>query len=80
MTALQFQQQFHKELKQLLAKYKAELTIEDFGRDYMPYEKMVVNFEWSEDFFNSEDSGIIPQLILGTWENGDDLESEVNHG
>lgn len=37
-------EQFKKELKGLLAKYDAELVIEDFGRDWSSDEKIVVNF------------------------------------
>ena len=39
-------EQFQKELKSLLSKYDAELTIEDFGRDWSSDEKIVVNFAW----------------------------------
>lgn len=42
-------EQFQKELKSLLSKYDAELTIEDFGYNY---EKIVVNFSWDEDLAN----------------------------
>ena len=64
------QEQFQKELKSLLLKYKAELTIEDFGRDYLENWKIVVDFEYDESFFEKEDTGIVPQLIIGRWENG----------
>jgi hypothetical protein len=61
---------FIKEFRQLFAKYKAELSIEDFGRGYMSDEKMVVDFEWDEDICNKTDSGIIEQWVIGRWENG----------
>jgi len=64
------QEQFQKELKSLLLKYKAELTIEDFGRNYLEDWKIVVDFEYDESFFEKEDTGIVPQLIIGRWENG----------
>ena len=64
------QEQFQKELKSLLLKYKAELTIEDFGRDYLENWKIVVDFEYDESFFEKEDTGIVPQLIIGRLENG----------
>jgi len=64
------QEQFQKELKSLLLKYKAELTIEDFGRDYLENWKIVVDFEYDESFFEKEDTGIVPQLIIGRCENG----------
>ena len=64
------QQSFYKELKALLVKYDAELTIEDFGRNWMSDEKMVVNFKYDESFFEKENTGIIPDLIIGRWEDG----------
>ncbi len=63
-------EQFKKELKELLAKYDAELTIEDFGRDWSSDEKMVVTFNWDEDLSNRTGDGGVPQLIIGSWENG----------
>jgi len=64
------QEKFYEELKSLLKKYKAELTIEDFGRDCHIDEKIVVDFKYEESFFESEGTGIIPQLVLGRWEDG----------
>ena len=64
------QEQFHKELKALLVKYKAELTMEDFGRNYSEDWKIVVDFEYDESFFEKEDTGIVPQLILGRSSDG----------
>lgn len=68
MTPIEKQQHFHKELKELLFKYKAELSIEDFGHGYLPDEKIVVNFEFDESLFVENETGIIPQLVLGTYE------------
>jgi len=70
MTPLEIQQQFHKELKELLLKYKAEVTIEEFGHGYITDSKMVVNFEFNESLFEENNTGIIPQLVLGTYEDG----------
>ena len=70
MTPLDKQKEFHKELKELLKKYKAEIMIEDFGRDYVTDNKIVVDFEFDESFFEEHDTSIIPQLILGTYEDG----------
>lgn len=64
------QAQFKIELKALLAKYKAELTIENFGRNWADDEKIVVDFEWDEDLCNRTDNGSVPQWIVGRWENG----------
>jgi hypothetical protein len=73
MTPLERQKEFHKELKDLLRKYKAEIMIEDFGLSYGYHgsdNKIVVDFEYDESFFEEHNTGIIPQLILGTYENG----------
>ena len=63
-------EQFKKELKALLVKYDAELTIEDFGRNWSSDEKIVVNFSWDEDLANRTNDGIVPDWIVGRWENG----------
>ena len=73
MTPLEKQQSFYRELKELLVKYNAEITLEDFGMDYSDYsrdEKIVVDFELDESFYEEHNTGIIPQLILGSYENG----------
>jgi hypothetical protein len=61
---------FLNELKALLVKYDAELEIEDFGYEYTIINKIVVNFKWDENLANKTNSGIIPQIIIGTYENG----------
>ena len=63
-------EQFKKELKVLLVKFDAELIIEDFGRDWSSYEKIVVNFNWDEDLANRTENGIVPDWVIGRWENG----------
>lgn len=70
MSPLEKQQAFHKELKELLLKYKAEITIEDFSSYpyYNPEEKIVINFDHDESFWEKYQTGIIPQLILGRYE------------
>jgi len=70
MTPLDKQKAFHKELKELLNKYKAEIMLEDFGTGYMRYDKIVVDFEYDESFYAEHETGIIPQLVLGTYEDG----------
>jgi hypothetical protein len=57
---------FSNELKELLVKYDAELEIEDFGYEYTIINKIVVNFKWDENLANKTNSGIIPQIIIGT--------------
>ena len=64
------QQSFYSELKALLVKYDAELTIEDFGRNWQTDEKIVVDFKYDESFFEKENTGIVPQLVIGRYENG----------
>jgi hypothetical protein len=63
-------EQFQKEFKALLAKYDAELNIEDFGRNWSLDEKIVVNFRWDEDLANRTNDGIVPDWVIGRWENG----------
>jgi hypothetical protein len=64
------QEQFKKELKELLVKFKAELTIENFGRNLADNEKIVVDFDWDDDLCNRTDNGSVPQWVVGRWENG----------
>jgi len=63
-------EQFKKELKALLVKFDAELIVEDLGRDCSPDEKIVVNFNWDEDLANRTENGIVPDWVIGRWENG----------
>ena len=63
-------ERFQKELKDLLVKYDAELTIEDFGREWSTDEKIVVIFSWDEDLANRTNDGIVPDWVVGRWENG----------
>ena len=63
-------EQFKKELRELLVKYDAELAIEDFGKEWSPDEMMVVNFRYDEDLANRTNDGIVPDWIVGRWENG----------
>ena len=69
-STVEKQQSFYNELKALLVKYDAELTIEDFGNNWQSSEKIVVDFKYDESFFEKENTGIIPQLVLGRYENG----------
>ena len=63
-------EQFKKELRKLLVTYDAELAIEDFGKEWSPDEMMVVNFRYDEDLANRTNDGIIPDWVIGRWENG----------
>lgn len=69
-TPEQKQQDFHTELKALLKKYKAEITIENFGSGWVDENKIVVDFKYDESLFEANGTGIIPQLVLGEWEDG----------
>jgi hypothetical protein len=62
-------ERFKKELKGLLDKYQAELTIEDFGRDYSSDKKIVVYFEYDEDLEKRTNDGFIPDWVIGTFLN-----------
>ena len=64
------QQSFHKELKQLLAKYDAELSIVDFGHAFSPDNRIITSFGFDDSFYEKEGTGIIPDLILGTYQSG----------
>ncbi len=63
--------QFYNELKLLLRKYDAEISMETFGSKYTSGSgwskdnKIVVDFGW-----NPKTDDEIPQLVLGTWEDG----------
>lgn len=70
LSGTEKQQQFFKEFRELLLKFKAEITIEDFGSGYNTNEKIVVDFEWDEDLSKRTESGIVPQLVIGRYENG----------
>ena len=55
------------ELKELLVKYNAELIVNDNNH----YEdQLVVEFNYDNSFFEKEGTGIVPDLVLGRWENG----------
>ena len=65
MTLIEKQKNFRVELCELLKKYKAEITLEDFGREYLVYEKIVVTFGYDETLYEENGSGIVPDLVLG---------------
>lgn len=67
MTANTIRENFKYELKELLQKYKCEMSIEDFGVGYSEDNKIVVDFEYREELLNEAGSGLIPQLVLGSY-------------
>ena len=67
MTLIEKQKNFHVELCELLKKYKAEITLEDFGRPYIRDKNIVVTFGYDESLFEENGSGIVPDLVLGTF-------------
>jgi len=67
MKLIEKQKNFHVELCELLKKYNAEITLEDFGREYMRDEKIVVTFGYDESLFEENGSGIVSDLVLGTY-------------
>jgi hypothetical protein len=72
MTPEQKQQAFHTELKALLVKFDAELTFENFGRNWGDNDKIVVDFNWDQKMSDTQNTGIIPQLVIGTFMDGRD--------
>jgi len=67
LSTIDKQQKFLAELKELLVKYNAELSVTDHNN----YEdRLVVEFNYDESFFEKEGTGIIPDLDLGHWEDG----------
>lgn len=64
---LEMQKKFKVELHELLKKYNAEITLEDFGREYMRDEKMVVTFGFDHKLYDRYENGIIPDLVLGSF-------------
>jgi len=59
--------EFKKDLAELLKKHKAEITIEDFGKEFRRDEQIVVSFAYDDNFFEKTGSGIINDLVLGTF-------------
>jgi hypothetical protein len=55
------------ELKELLVKYKAELSVNDYNHFE---DRLVVEFIYDGSFFEKEGTGIIPDIDLGRWEDG----------
>ena len=70
LSAEDKQQQFQKELKELLVKYDATLATEYFGRNWSEEKKMVTDFGWDNDLHDKTGNGIVPQWIMGNWEDG----------
>ncbi len=70
MKPIEIQQKFHNELKKLLSKYKAEICLQQFETRFLPEEKIVVNFEYDESLFEENGTGIIPDLVIGSFING----------
>jgi hypothetical protein len=67
LSTIDKQQKFLIELKELLKKYNAELSVNDNNH----YEdQLVVEFNYDNFFFEKEGTGIIPDLVLGRWEDG----------
>jgi len=70
LSAEDKQQQFQKELKELLVKYDASLAMDDFGT-YDDYDmKIIVDFLWDKDLHDETGNGAVPQWVIGYWEDG----------
>ena len=72
MTPEQKQQAFHTELKALLVKFDAELSLENLGVGWSNEFTIVVDFNWDQKMSDTQNTGIIPQLVIGTFEDGRD--------
>ena len=66
----EIQQKFSKLLKELLKEYGAEITLENLGHGAIQEDTIVVNFDFREDLFEKHNTGIIPELILGRYIDG----------
>lgn len=64
MTTNEKRESFMKDLINLLAKYDAQIELEDFGHDYSRDEKIVVNFDYD---YQLADGGIIEPIIIGSY-------------
>lgn len=69
-STIEKQESFYSELKELLRKYNAEISIENFGRSWADEYKIVIDFDYDESFYPKEGTGCIPQLVLRNYENG----------
>lgn len=65
MTPVEKQQQFEKELKELLKKFDASMEIEDIYDYDFENNKIVVDFNFDEKMFEEHGIGIAPQLVIG---------------
>ena len=61
---------FEKEFKELLVRYGAELSLEDYGSNWLRDERMVVNFSWDEVLAERTNDGYVPEWVIGSYENG----------
>tara|TARA_R110000744_G_scaffold201570_1_gene320649 strand:- start:159 stop:362 length:204 start_codon:yes stop_codon:yes gene_type:complete len=59
MTAKQYSENFQTELKELLQRYKVDISLEDVGRDYMPDIIIVAEFDYNSDL------GVIDDIKYG---------------
>lgn len=71
MTPKDIHENFLKEFKDLLLKYKAEIIVLDNIDKIQSSHKIVVNFEYNKSFFDEYGSGEIDSLEIGSYENGD---------
>ncbi len=67
MTPQEKKEHFKIDLAELLKKYNAEISIQDFGISYMTNNKIVVSFDWCDETYNKSGSGMIDDIILGTY-------------
>jgi len=70
MTPKIKQENFYTELRELLKSYNASIVIEDFSKGYITNRQIVIEFEYDHELSKEYGSGIIPDLAIGTYENG----------
>lgn len=64
-------QMFQEELKELLARYNANMVVETvyYGRSFE--DELMVYFEYDNQLFETTDNGVVPELNLGRYVNGE---------
>ena len=65
-TSQEKSESFMNELNTLLKKYKASISLEQYGSAYMELERMVVVFEYDVKLGELNNNGIIPDIVLGS--------------
>jgi hypothetical protein len=70
MTTLEIQQEFHRELKALLLKYKAQILLTTETKGYHDISTIEVEFDSRIELYDTHGTSMIPTLELGGYEDG----------